>query len=506
MTSAYHSTAARTNRLGLCFLLVAFILLAGCGSEKTTAASTKGPGGRGDFAIPVTVARATQRDVPIQAEVIGSVEAASTVVLKPQISGQIMKAYFHEGDFVKQGQLLLDIDPRALDAQLNQLQAQILKDEAALGQAEANLARDRAQEENAKTQLSRAVELNKGGIISKEQYDQYTTTVASFAATIKADLAAIENAKAQITASKAAVENQKVQLSYTKLYAPISGRTGTLTIKPGNVVMANTTELATINQVEPVFVTFALPEVNLTALRIHAGEKLPVSAVPEEGGAPQVGALAFFENTVDPTTGTVRLKATFQNRDHVLWPGQFVRVTLKLGDRPRAVLIPSQAVQSGQDGTFVYIVKPDQKVDIRQVAAIQRLGDESVIERGVEPGDTVVTEGALRLVPGSRVQVRQPGEGGRGGRRGQGGGAPNDGPGQGGQAGQAGSPPQAPSGDVAAPGQPGSAPRAPGGPDAAGRKWGGPGGPDAAGRKWGGAPDGSGRKKWGGPGGEKQQQ
>jgi multidrug efflux system membrane fusion protein len=408
---------ATCRRIGYLSLSLSIaVLLAGCGTQKA-AASGKG-GGRGDFAIPVTVARATQRDVPIQAEVIGSVEASSSVVLKPQISGQILDAHFKEGDFVKQGQLMLTIDPRALEAQLNQLQAAVLKDQAALGQAQAALVRDQAQQANAKKQLDRAAELWKGGIISKEQYEQYVTTEATFAATLTADEAAIENAKAQIASSRAAVENQKVQLGYTKIYAPISGRTGTLVVKPGNVVQANTTELATINQVQPVFVTFALPEVHLSALRRQAGEKLPVTAVPEEGGAPQTGALAFFENTVDPTTGTVRLKATFDNRDRVLWPGQFVRVTLKLGERPNAVLIPSQAVQSGQDGTFVYVVKPDQRVDIRQVAAIQRIGDESVIDRGIEPGETVVTEGTLRLVPGARVQERQTGSGNGAGRRG----------------------------------------------------------------------------------------
>ncbi len=403
------------------------MLLAGCNTQKA-AASGKG-GGRGSFAIPVTVAKATQRDVPIQAEVIGSVEASSSVMLKPQISGQIMQAHFTEGDFVKQGQLMLTIDPRALEAQLNQLQAAVLKDQAALGQAQAALTRDQAQQTNAKKQLERAAELSKAGVISKEQYEQYVTTEATFAATLTADEAAIENAKAQIAASRAAVENQKVQLGYTKIYAPIAGRTGTLTVKPGNVVQANVTELATINQIQPVYVSFALPEVHLRALREHAGQKLPVSAVPEEGGTPQSGALAFFENTVDPTTGTVRLKATFDNRNRVLWPGQFVRVTLKLGERPNAILIPSQAVQSGQDGTFVYVVRPDQRVDVRQVAAIQRIGDESVIERGIEPGETVVTEGTLRLVPGARVEERQGngrGNGGGGDRRGTGTGRPGN--------------------------------------------------------------------------------
>ncbi len=397
-------------------LLVVAGLLTGCKGDSA-AASTKGPGGgkggRGDFATPVTVGHATQRDVPIQAEVIGSVESSAMVSLKPQISGQLMETHFHEGDFVKQGQLLAVIDPRALQAQLNQLQAQIAKDRAALSQAEAALARDRAQESNAKSQLERANELSKQGIISKEQFDQYSTTAASAAATINADLAAIENAKAQIIASQAAVETQRVQLGYTKIYAPITGRTGSITSKPGNILTANTTELATINQVQPVYVTFALPEINLPALRQHTGQKLPVSAIPEEGGTPQTGTLAFFENTVDATTGTVKVKATFENRDRVLWPGQFVRVTLKLGEHSNAILVPTQAVQSGQDGTFVYVVKPDSKVELHPVTTSARVGDETVIEKGIAAGDKVVTEGTLRLVPGAKVSER-PAAGGRG--------------------------------------------------------------------------------------------
>jgi membrane fusion protein, multidrug efflux system len=224
---------AKTNLVPVLLALLA-CSLAGCGGEEGAAAATTGRPGRSEMATPVTIAKAVQRDVPVQAEVIGSVEASSAVVLKQQISGQIVQAFFREGDFVKQGQVMLTIDPRAVEAQLSQLQAQNLRDKAALGQAQANLARDRAQEENARGQLERASELSNGGIISKEQYDQYLTTVAMYAATTQADLAAIENSKAQIEASQAAVENQKVQLGYTRIFAPISGRTGTLTVKPGD--------------------------------------------------------------------------------------------------------------------------------------------------------------------------------------------------------------------------------------------------------------------------------
>jgi multidrug efflux system membrane fusion protein len=191
-----------------------------------------------------------------------------------------------------------------------------------------------------------------------------------------------------------------------------------LLTKPGNIVTANQTDLATINQVQPVYVTFALPEANLVALRQHSGPKMQVTAISDEGGETETGILAFYENAVDQTTGTIRLKATFPNTHRTLWPGQFVRVTLRLGEKSNAVLVPNQAVQSGQDGTFIYVVKPDQKVEVRNVTAGQRVGEETVIEKGIEPGETVVTEGTLRLVPGSRVQVREPqGPGGPGGGR-----------------------------------------------------------------------------------------
>ena len=414
------------NPLLVLFAVVALVTV-GCSGERATEASQKGgpdsggrtgggrAGGRGgDAAVPVTIAKAVQKDVPVQAEVIGTVEAYATVSVKPQISGQLMTAHFNEGDFVKQGQLLLTIDPRALEAQVKQTEAMILRDQAQLRQAEANLARDRAQETNARSQVQRADQLAAGGIISKEQYDQTATALESLKATINADLAAIENAKAQISASGAVLENQKVQLGYTKVYSPIAGRTGTLLVKPGNIVQANTTDVATINQVEPVYVSFALPESYFGELR-RTGQGLPVTAKSEQGDFSVTGRVSYFENTVDPSTGTIRIKAKFDNVNRVLWPGQFVRVTLKLQDRPNSIVVPSQAVQTGQEGLYVYVVKQDQTVEIRPVKVGQRAGEETVIESGLKPGETVVTEGTLRLVAGSRVQLRERGQGGRGG-------------------------------------------------------------------------------------------
>ncbi|MCC7498567.1 MAG: efflux RND transporter periplasmic adaptor subunit [Bryobacterales bacterium] len=402
----------------------ALLYTAGCSGPKNALANDKkgsagGKGGRGTAPVMVTVATAVSKNVPVQAQVIGAVEAYSTVSIKAQISGQILKVDFREGDFVTEGQLLFTLDPRAIEAQVQQLEANILRDQAQLGQQEANVARDKASEANAKAQLGRAAKLLKEGIVSKEQYDQYDTAAETAAAVVKADIAAVANARAQIAASRAALENQQVQLSYTRIYAPVSGRTGAVATKVGNIVQANTTELTTINQVQPIFVTFALPEAFLGTLHRNAGREMPVQAVADDvDGSADSGKLTFVDNAVDTTTGTIRLKATFANSTRSLWPGQFVRVTMQLENRPNAVVVPSQAIQSGQNGTFVYRLKPDQRVEIRPVVAGERLDQEVVVESGLQAGETVVTEGTLRLVDGARVTVMDPNNrGGRPGRK-----------------------------------------------------------------------------------------
>ena len=225
---------------------------------------------------------------------------------------------------------------------------------------------------------------------------------------VAADRASIESAKAAIGASRAGVENARVQLSYTAIYSPIHGRTGNLTVKLGNVVMANSMELVTINQVEPIYVTFAVPEAQLPAIkRFMAQGTLPVRARPQdELTDEEVGVLTFVDNSVDMTTGTIRLKGTFPNTNHKLWPGEFVRVTLRLAEQPDALVVPTQAIQTGQDGQFVFVVKKDMTVESRPVTAGMRVDEDVVVEKGLEPGETVVTEGHLRLAPGVRVQYR----------------------------------------------------------------------------------------------------
>jgi multidrug efflux system membrane fusion protein len=240
---------------------------------------------------------------------------------------------------------------------------------------------------------------------------------------VLADKAAIESARAQIVASKAAVENAKVMLSYTTIRSPITGRTGNLAVKQGNIVTANTSELMTIAEVEPIYVTFSVPESQLGDIKRYMGQgKLTVTATPQDDNTQkESGYLTFIDNTVDATTGTIKLKGTFANGDHKLWPGQFVRVTLQLTSRPNAVVVPNQAVQTGQDGQFVYVVKDDKTVEMRPVVTSTRVDQELVVDSGLQPGETIVTEGQLRLAPGSRVQVRDGRErpGGRGGQQGK---------------------------------------------------------------------------------------
>jgi multidrug efflux system membrane fusion protein len=370
----------------------------------------------------VTVANVTQKDVPVEVQVIGNVEAYSTISVKAQVTGQLMTAHFNEGDFVKKDELLYEIDRRPLEAALNQAQANVARDEAALGQAQANLAKDQAQARYAESQANRYAQLFEQKIIAKDQAEQLRANADAVAQTVAADRATIESVKAAIGASRAAVENAKVQLGYTSIRSPISGRTGNVTVKQGNVVTANNMELMTINQVEPIYVTFSVPEAQLGSVkRFMAVGKLAVRArAQDEAGPEEVGTLTFVDNTVDMTTGTIKLKGTFPNTDHKLWPGQFVRVTLRLTTQKSATVVPNEAVQTGQNGSFVYVVKPDRTVDSRPVTTGARVEQELVIESGLEPGETVVTEGQLRLAPGSRVVVRD-GRGGGGGREGRGG-------------------------------------------------------------------------------------
>ena len=334
-----------------------------------------------NIAVPVAVAAAVQKTVPVEIRAIGNVEAYSAVSVKPQVGGAMGQAYFKEGQDVRKGDLLFTLDPAPYQATVHQL--------------EANLARDRAQLENARAQAERYTKLFQDGIVSKEQYDTFRTNADALAAAVLADQAAIERAK--------------IDLAYCSISSPIEGRTGSMLVHPGNIVNANDTTLVLINQIHPVYVGFSVPEQYLSDVKKYrAVGPLGVEAIiPKEEERPAQGVLAFIDNAVDTTTGTVKLKATFDNLDSRLWPGLFVSVVLKLTWRPNAVVVPSQAVQTGQSGQYVFVIKPNMTAESRPVVTGSTIAGETVIEQGLQPGETVVTEGQLRLVPGAKVELKK---------------------------------------------------------------------------------------------------
>ena len=386
-------------------VLMLGLVLAGCDKGPEGAAAKAAPP-----AVAVTVAEAARRDVPVQIRAIGNVQALATVAVLSMINGEVMKVHFREGQEVTEDALLFTIDPRQLQAQLLQAQATLAQHQASVRQAEANLARDTAQLENARVEEERYRKLVEGGFVAREQYDQIRTRERTLAATIDADRAAVETARAMVQAGEAAVENVRVQLGYTQIRAPIGGRTGSLLLHQGNVVKANDVgnPMVVINRIHPLHVVFAVPEAQLEVIkRYRAQGDLPVDA--QVSGHPDGvvrGRLTFVNNTVDASTGTIQLKATFENADNALWPGQFVNVALTLTKQVGAVVIPDQAVQSGQQGQYVYVVKPDQTVETRPVTLGAASGREVVIASGLAAGERVVTDGQLRLVPGARVDVK----------------------------------------------------------------------------------------------------
>jgi multidrug efflux system membrane fusion protein len=405
-----------------CAALILCLAIFSSGCAGTASSETKqGQRRRGamEGAAPVVVATAVQKSVPVEIAAVGNVEAYSTISVRGQVSGQLTKVYFHEGDFVKKGDLLFEIDPRPLEAAVKQAEATLARDTAALHQYEANLARDMANERYAKSQAERYGTLFRDGVMSKDQMEQTSSAADALSQAVAADRAAIESAKADIAAARATLENARIQLSYTQIRSPIDGRTGNLTVKQGNVITAGSTELMTVNQVQPIYVTFSVPEMHLAAIKRYMSQgRLQVMARAQENDAqPETGYLTFIDNTVDPSTGTIKLKGTFANPERRLWPGQFVRVTLRLTTKDDAIVIPNQAVQTGQDGTFVYVVKPDRTVESRPVTTGGRVDQDLVIEKGLRAGEVVVTEGQLRLAPGSRVQFRDDRLGAPNGRR-----------------------------------------------------------------------------------------
>jgi multidrug efflux system membrane fusion protein len=354
---------------------------AGCGSssENVQAASGKSGSAPGGPPAPaVTVSVAGQRQIPEEISAIGNVQAYRSVQVKSMVDGQIDKVLLHQGDDVKAGQLLFQLDKRPF--------------QAALDQAQAKLAQDEATSANSEAQAQRATTLLQQGILAAQDAQATQSQAKANAAAVQAD--------------KAAVETAKLNLGYTDIRAPISGRAGAILINLGNLVKANDTNpLTTINQVQPVYVSFNVPETDLPAIRAKGAGHLQVRAALQNEPAPESGTLTFIDNSVDATTGTIRLMATFPNRNERLWPGAFANVTLQTGVNAHAVVVPSVAIQTGPQGKYVYVIGSDGTAGMRTVKTSQTYGQLAVVDSGVSPGEQVVVDGQIRVIPGRKVKV-----------------------------------------------------------------------------------------------------
>ena len=377
------STLRRSRALSLAGIVVAVVL---AGTAATQFAAEGGAKEKrnpaGPAAVPVSIAIAAQRNMPVAIRAIGNVDAYSTVAIKARVDGQIVEVNFRQGQAVRKGEVLFRLDARPF--------------EAALRQAEANLARDRANRDQARSQERRYLDLLEKHFVSKEAYAQFHT--------------AAETATAVLNAAQAAVETARINLEYCTIRSPIDGYVGRIMLQLGNLVKANDTNpLVVINQVQPIYTTFAVPEQRLSEIRRHMADgPLTVTvARPDGTGEPlATGRLVFVDNAVDVSTGTIKLRAEFENRDLALWPGQFVNVSLTLYDQHNAIVVPSIAVQTGPQGEFVFVIKPDSTTEVRKVSVARTEGDIAVIAKGLTKGERVVTRGQLRLSPGVKVVVR----------------------------------------------------------------------------------------------------
>ncbi len=385
------------------FLFSAAFLFSSCAKSGTTSSQPQ----KKARTVLIKAAPVLQKTIPQILSAIGTVQAISTISVQPQVTGKLAEVYFKEGDLVKRGELLFKIDPRPFQIALNQIRANLEKDEAALKQAEANLQRDKAQEKYNLVEAERYKILLGENYTSKEQYDQMQTSALASKATVLADQAAVQTAKKAVQADQAAVQNAELNLSYCFIHSPITGKTGAILIRPGNLVTAESSTLATLDQLQPIYVVFSVPEQNLNEIKKDmAALSLPVSALPSGSRKSAEGRLTFMSNTVNSSTGTIELRGTFQNKKELLWPGQFVNVKLTLRSIP-AFVIPSQAVQYGQNGTFVFVVLSNHTVQVYPVVTGETYQGETVIEKGLKSGETVVTDGQLNLFPGAEVSLQK---------------------------------------------------------------------------------------------------
>ncbi len=379
-------------------------------------------------AVPVRTVQAVATDVPMQISAVGNVEAIASVDVKSRVAGQILRVDFQEGQDVRQGQLLFEIDPEPLQRQISEIQADIAKDVALEQQARANVVRDEAQLKQTRASADRGLALAKDGIFSKEQTEQVVATADSSQASLDADKAAVESAQASLKADRARLAETELQLGYTKITAPINGRAGVINIKGGNLIKDNDTALVTILQMSPIYVSFGVPEQLLPEVRkFNAARALVVQAMGADSRS-TTGKLQFIDNSVDTTTGTVKMKAVFDNPDRVLWPGQFVNVKAQLDLEHDRILIPSRTLQTGPNGKYVWVMNSDTSVAMRPVQVLRLYQassgpEEAVIGTGLKPGEMVISEGQMRLMPGAKVRVlksdAQLGEAGAPGAAGQ---------------------------------------------------------------------------------------
>ncbi len=393
------ATTSRPNKRTLIIATLVVLLAAGglvryfkpdliAGEQKSEQKPDKGPGNKGgkpNLTVPVAIAEVQQKSVPLRLQAIGNVEAYATVALKARVDGQIVAVNFQEGKPVKKGDVLFRIDSRPF--------------EATLRQTEATHARDSAQRDQARSQERRYLELLQKNFVSKEAYAQIRTNA--------------DTAEAAVKASQASIENARLNVEYSTIRSPIDGYAGKVLLQNGNMVKANDTNpLVVVNQVKPIYTTFSVPEQSLPLIRRQmadgslAVDVSPPSSDHRAGKVIASGVLTFVDNSVDATTGTIKLKARFDNQDGALWPGQFMTVSLRLEEQDDALLVPSTAVQTGPKGQFVFVVKADMSTEVRPVTVARTVGVDSVIAKGLAKAERVVTRGQLRIVPGVRVVIR----------------------------------------------------------------------------------------------------
>jgi multidrug efflux system membrane fusion protein len=392
----FHSVAVAA------LLGIALFGLVACSSGKP-----KGPA----FAMgPVAVraVSAASSNVPLEISAIGNVEALSTVDIKARVAGQVRSVHFQEGQDVRAGDVLFELDQVPFLDAIHEVEANLARDIALTAQAKANVVKDQAVLKSAQAQANRALALEKEGIYSKEQTETVVATSESNQATLAADQAAVTSSEAAVRADRARLEDARLQLSYTIIRAPMPGRTGAIQIRPGNLVKDNDATLVTLLQTQPIYVSFSVPQQQLSDVRrFNAERPLEVIALPG-GDAQEQGKLKFIDNAVDLNTGTIKLKAVFANPNHRLWPGQFVNVKTQLTLEPDRVVVPTQTVQTGPNGKYVWVMASDSSVSIRPVNVLRSWGDKSVIGSGLKAGETVITEGQMRLAPGAKVHVLKP--------------------------------------------------------------------------------------------------